>query len=92
MDDGLGLLAALLFVAEGVRPGRGQLEHVIGIHLRQRAPALGIGAHAVLQHVVGGQVVVGDVVPGHRGGQGTAAQAKAGGQQQTVNGQRQWAW
>ena len=63
-DDGLGFLAALLLIAEGVRPGRGQLEHVLVIDLGQRAPALGIGAHAVLQHVLGGQVVVGDVFPG----------------------------
>ncbi|MNH04378.1 hypothetical protein D3C79_636720 [compost metagenome] len=63
-DDGLGFLAALLLVAEGVGPGRGQLEHVLVIDLGQRAPALGIGAHAVLQHVLGGQVVIGDVFPG----------------------------
>ncbi|MGV8719927.1 PQQ-dependent dehydrogenase, methanol/ethanol family, partial [Pseudomonas aeruginosa] len=31
--------------------------------------ALGVGAHAVLQHVAGGLVVVGDVLPGHILGQ-----------------------
>lgn len=35
-DDSLGFLAALLLVAEGVRPGRSQLEHVLVIDLGQR--------------------------------------------------------
>ncbi len=89
VDDGLGLLAALLLVTEGVAPGRGQLEHVVGVHLGQRAPALGVGAHAVLQHVAGGAVVVGDVVPGDRLGQCSLAQRQATRQHQ---GKRQGAW
>ncbi|MNF75453.1 hypothetical protein D3C84_575180 [compost metagenome] len=64
-DDGLGFLAALLLIAEGVGPGRRQLEHVLVIDLGQRAPALGVGAHAVLQNVLGGQVIVGNVFPAH---------------------------
>ncbi|MNC24802.1 hypothetical protein D3C75_728670 [compost metagenome] len=97
-DDGLGFLAALLLVAEGIGPGRGQLEHVLVIDLGQRAPALGIGAHAVLQHVLGGQVVVGDVFPGDvlagrcswgGGGCGRVAQGQATGQQQGPHAQGQ---
>ncbi len=63
-DDGLGLLAALFLVAKGIGPGRGEFEHVLVVDLGQWAPALGVGAHAVLQHVLGGQVVVGNVFPG----------------------------
>ena len=97
-DDGLGFLAALLLVAEGVGPGRGQLEHVLVVDLGQGAPALGVGAHAVLQYVLGGQVVVGDVFPGHvlagrcrRGGGrcGRRAQGQAAGQQQGLDGKAQ---
>src|SRR3546814_3331737 len=63
MDDGLGFLAALFLVTEGERPGRGQLEYVVFIDLCQRTPALRTGAHAVLQDILGGQVIVGDVFP-----------------------------
>ncbi|MCY1355235.1 hypothetical protein D9M69_416480 [compost metagenome] len=85
-DDGLGLLAALFLVAEGEGPGRGQLEHVVGVDLGQRAPALGVGAQAVLQHVAGGLVVVGDVVPGDVLGEGTAGSGQAAHQQQAADG------
>ncbi len=64
-DNSLRLLATLLFVTKGVGPGRGQLEHVLVVDLGQRAPALGVGAHAVLQDVPSREVVVGDVFPGH---------------------------
>ena len=88
-DDGLGLLAALFLVAEGVRPGRGQLEHVVGVDLLERAPALGVGAHAVLQHVAGGLVVVGDVLPGHILGQRGASAAQGDGEGEAVQARAQ---
>ncbi|MCY1352266.1 hypothetical protein D9M69_385550 [compost metagenome] len=85
-DDGLGFLAALLLVAEGEGPGRGQLEHVVGVDLGQRAPALGVGAHAVLQDVAGGLVVVGDVVPADVLGQGARGCGQSAEQQQGADG------
>ena len=94
-DDGLGFLAALFLVAERVGPGRGELEYVLVVDLGQRAPALGVGAHAVLQHVLGGQVIVGDVFPsdvagllGHRFGGGLArgAEGQAAHQQAGLQG------
>ena len=89
VDDGLRFLAALLLVAEGIAPRRSQLEHVLGVHLSQRAPALGVGAHAVLQHVAGGGVVVGNVFPGDRLGERALAKRQAAGQHQV---KRQGAW
>ncbi len=86
VNDGLGFLAALLLVAEGERPGRGQLEHIALVDLRQRAPALCIGAHAVLQHVAGGDMVVGDVFPADRFGVHGARHGKAAGQSQALHG------
>ncbi|MCY1343052.1 hypothetical protein D9M69_290600 [compost metagenome] len=89
VDDGLRLLAALFLVAERVRPGRGQLEHVLVVDLGQRAPALGVGAQSVLQHVAGGLVVVGDVVPGHRFGEGAAGRHQGEAEDQALHGARQ---
>ncbi|MNF65093.1 hypothetical protein D3C84_468440 [compost metagenome] len=86
IDDGLGFLAALLLVAEGEGPGRRQLEHVVGVDLVQRAPALGVGAHAVLQDVAGGLVVIGDVVPADVLGQGACGRGQPADQQQGADG------
>lgn len=88
-DDGLGLLAALLLVTEGEGPGRHQLEHVLVVHLGQGAPALGIGAHAVLQHVLDRDMVVGDVFPGDVLGEGSAGGSQAAGEEQTLDGEGQ---
>ncbi len=85
MDDGLGLLAALLLVAEGERPSRGQFEYVALVDLRQRAPALCIGAHAVLQDVLGGQMILGDVFPADRLGLDGSGQRQAASQRQALH-------
>ena len=89
VDDRLRLLSTLLLVAERVRPGRGQLEHVLVVDRRQWAPALGVGAHAVLQHVVGGLVVVGDVFPGHGLSLAGRGHGQGADQQHGLHGQRQ---
>ena len=87
MDDGLGFLTALLFITEGEGPRRRQFEHVLVVDHVQRAVALGVRAQAVHQHVVGGHVVVGDVLPGNRGGRSRARdEAEASGEYQAPDG------
>ncbi len=57
----LRLLAALLFAAEGERPGRHQTLDVLRVDLRQRAVALAFRAEAPRQHVTGRLGVVLDI-------------------------------
>ncbi|MDF5939926.1 hypothetical protein P4234_28065 [Pseudomonas aeruginosa] len=48
-----------------------------------------MGAHAVLQHVAGGLVVVGDVLPGHILGQRGASAAQGDGEGEAVQARAQ---
>ncbi|UWN51716.1 hypothetical protein ASALC70_03949 [Alcanivorax sp. ALC70] len=72
VNQGLGLLATLLLIAERERPGRRQHAHVVRVDVGQGAVALGLHAQAVHQHVVGGFRVVEYVLPGNVLGQGAA--------------------
>lgn len=74
-DQRLGFLAALLFIAKGKRPGRTQQADRIGIDLIQLGPALRAVAHAVHQHILGGVLVVEDILPGDILGAGGAKAA-----------------
>jgi hypothetical protein len=89
MHQGLGFLAALLFTAEREAPGGYQLMHVLGGDALGRAVALGFYTQAVGEHVLGGLVIVAQVVPGDIACQGRGGQP---GQQQGEGGATQGAF
>lgn len=70
MDDRLGFLAALLFIAEREGPSGAQVPDGFGVDLVQAGKPLGVVAHAIHQHVAGCFMVVQDVFPGDIRGHG----------------------
>ena len=89
VHQGLCLLPALLFAAEGEAPGRHQAVDVLRIDLGQRAVALRLQAQTIGKHVLRGLVVIEDIFPAHRfaGQRGGAERGRnQGGKQRPAGG------